>query len=180
MTQGAQDGEAPERILARRARALATAPASDAEREPALELLRFRLGTEDYAVESRFVLEVLALQQLARVPCCPPHVMGVVNARGRMLPVIDLKKFFELPEKGLTDLHRVIHLEAEGLQFGLLADMGLDTCRIDRDVLQPAPATFSGIRAEYLLGVTPEPLAVLDVRRMALDPRLVVDEEVTG
>lgn len=169
--------EEPGEILRRRARALA-ARADTASAHPRVEALRFQLGAERYAIECRHALEVHALRNLAPVPCCPPHVVGVVSARGRMLPVIDLRKFFELPQAGLADLHRVIHIRAEGVEWGLLADLALDTFELDPATLQPPPATLAGARAEYVLGVTAEPLIVLDVARIARDPRLTVDEQV--
>jgi len=169
--------EEPGEILRRRARALA-ARADTASAHPRVEALRFQLGAERYAIECRHALEVHALRHLAPVPCCPPHVVGVVSARGRMLPVIDLRKFFELPEAGLADLHRVIHIRVEGVEWGLLADIALDTFELDLAALQPPPATLGGARAEYVLGVTAEPLIVLDAARIARDPRLTVDEQV--
>jgi purine-binding chemotaxis protein CheW len=179
MNAPANGGEGPEEILRRRARALA-ARRDAASTRPMLDVLRFRLGAERYAIDSRHAIEVHPLRQLAPIPCCPRHIVGVVNARGRMLPVVDLRKFFELPEAGLADLHRVIHVEAEGLAFGLLADMGLDTHELDPASLQPPPATLSGARAEYVLGLTGEALILLDVGRIARDPRMVVDQEVSG
>jgi purine-binding chemotaxis protein CheW len=166
-------------ILRRRARALAVRPGEGGARAR-IEVLRFRLGPELYAIESRHAIEVHALRHLAPIPCCPRHIVGVVSARGRMLPVVDLRKFFELPEAGLADLHRVIHVRAEELEFGLLADMGLDTDEIDPAALQPPPATLAGARAEYVLGLTDAPLILLDVGRIARDPRMVVDQEVSG
>jgi purine-binding chemotaxis protein CheW len=171
--------EGPEEILRRRARALAVRRDTASPR-PTLDVLRFRLGAERYAIEARHAIEVHALRQLAPVPCCPPHIVGVVNARGRMLPVVDLRRFFELREGGLADLHRVIHVQSGGLELGILADMGLDTFELDPRELHPPPATLGGARGEYVLGVTAEPLILLDVERIARDPRMSVDEEIGG
>src|SRR5208282_3436424 len=86
------------------------------------ELLEFRLAQERYALESRWVREVSAFKELTPLPCCPPFVLGIVNVRGRILPVLDLKKFFDLPEKGLTDLHRIVLVGDNSLELGILAD----------------------------------------------------------
>jgi purine-binding chemotaxis protein CheW len=173
------EAERRAQILRGRARSLAARPDEGAKR-PVIEVLRFRLGAERYAIESRHAIEVHPLRQLAPIPCCPRHIVGVVNARGRMLPVVDLRKFFELSEAGLADLHRVIHVVAEGLEFGLLADMGLDTHELDPASLQPPPATLGGARAEYVLGLGEDALILLDAGRIARDPRMVVDQEVSG
>src|ERR1700712_5225839 len=92
-----------ERILRERARLLARVPESEPVAGAVLELLEFSLAQERYAVENRFVREVCPLKELTPLPCTPPFLLGVVNVRGRILPVLDLKKFFDLPEKGLTD-----------------------------------------------------------------------------
>ena len=95
-------------ILRARARALARPRERAAVAEASLELLEFRLAQESYALETRHVREVYPLRDLTPLPCTPPFVLGIVNVRGRITPVIDIKKFFDLPDKGLTDLHRII------------------------------------------------------------------------
>lgn len=164
-------------ILRARARSLAQPP----PRAPAsatVDVLEFRLAHERYAVETRFVREVYPLQELTPLPCAPPFVRGIVNVRGRILPVLDLKMFFDLPAEGLTDLHRIILLEGNDLELGLLADATVGVRTIPTDALQPSLPTLTGIRSEYLKGVTAERLVVLDAARILADPRIIVHEEV--
>src|SRR5882724_8355786 len=96
------------RILRARDHTRARAPRPAPAAGTMLELLEFRLATERYALETRHVQGVHPLRELTPLPCTPPFLLGIVNVRGRILPVLDLKKFFDLPEKGLTDLHRII------------------------------------------------------------------------
>ena len=165
-------------ILRARAQALSRRP----ERAPivgaSLELLEFRLAQERYAVETCFVREVLPLRDLTPLPCTPPFVLGVVNVRGRILPVLDIKKFFDLPDQGLTDLHRIIFVHGHDLELGLLADAVVGTQTLPVDGLQTTLPTLTGIRAEYLKGVTAESLVVLDLDRILTDPKIIVHEEV--
>jgi purine-binding chemotaxis protein CheW len=105
-------------------------------------------------------------------------VLGIVNVRGRILPVLDLKKFFELPEQGLTDLHRIIRVSGNDLELGLLADVIVGVRSIAVDSLQSSLPTLTGIRADYLKGVSDERLVVLDVERILSDPKIIVHEEV--
>src|ERR1700722_14089268 len=107
-----------QRILRARAQALARSPVSVPSPSTMLELLEFRLASERYALETRHVQDVHPLRDLTPLPCTPPFVLGIVNVRGRILPVLDLKKFFDLPERGLTDLHRVILVRGNGLELG--------------------------------------------------------------
>ena len=165
-------------ILRARAQALARPPERAAVAAASLELLEFRLANECYALETRYVREVYPLKNLTPLPCTPPFVLGIVNVRGRILPVLDLKKFFELPEEGLTDLHRIILVQGHDLELGLLADVIAGVRTIPVDSLQPSLPTLTGIRAEYLKGVTAERLVVLDLDRILTDPKIIVHEEV--
>jgi purine-binding chemotaxis protein CheW len=171
------DAEA-DRILRARARALARAPSSAPAPSSMLELLEFRLASERYALETRHVQDVHPLRDLTPLPCTPPFVLGIVNLRGRILPVLDIKKFFDLPEQGLTDLHRIILVRGNDLELGLLADVIVGVRSIAADSLQASPPTFTGIRADYLKGIGAERLVVLDLDRILADPKIIVHEEV--
>ena len=172
------DANDPRQILRARAQALARVPERPPVAETMLELLEFRLAQEHYALESRYVQEVYPLKELTPLPCTPPFVLGIVNVRGRILPVLDLKKFFDLPEKGLTDLHRIILVRDHELELGLLADVVVGVRSIPADSLQPSLPTLTGVRGDYLKGVTAERLVVLDLARILADPKIIVHEEV--
>jgi purine-binding chemotaxis protein CheW len=167
-----------ERILRARAKALATSTRQSLNGSAMLELLEFRLASERYALETRHVQDVHPLRDLTPLPCTPAFVLGIVNVRGRILPVLDLKKFFDLPEHGLTDLHRIILVRGNDLEFGLLADVIVGVRRVAAVSLQPSLPTLTGIRAEYLKGIGEDRLVVLDVERILADPKLIVHEEV--
>ncbi len=83
-------------ILRARARVLARPPQSIPAAETSLEVVEFRLAQECYALETRFVNVVYPLKDLTPLPCTQPFVLGIVNVRGRITPVIDVKKFFDL------------------------------------------------------------------------------------
>jgi purine-binding chemotaxis protein CheW len=169
-----------ERVLRARAQALARVPQRAPAADSMLELLEFRLASERYALESRHVQEVHPLRELTPLPCTPPFILGIVNVRGRILPVLDLKKFFDLPERGLTDLHRIILVRGHGLELGLLADVIVGVRSVAADSLQPSLPTLTGIRADYLKGVSEERLVVLDLDRLLADPKIIVHEEIDG
>jgi len=165
-------------ILRARARSLARPRELAPVAEASLELLEFRLAQECYALETRYVREVYPLKDLTPLPCTPSFVLGIVNVRGRITPVIDIKKFFDLPDKGLTDLHRIILVRGNDLELGLLADAIVGMRSIPVDSLQPSLPTLTGIRSNYLKGVTAERLVVLDLARILADPKIIVHEEV--
>ena len=173
----ARPGET-KRILKARAEALAREPAPAQAAGGHIEVVEFVLAYERYAVETRYVREVSPLENLTPLPCTPAFILGIVNLRGEILSVIDLKKFFELPEKGLTDLNKVIVLEAENMRFGILADAVSGVRRVRVDEIQPSLPTLTGVREAYLKGVTAERMVILDADKILADERIIVLEQV--
>ena len=170
--------EEKRKLLKARARELAR----DGEKEKvvgeSIEVVEFLLAYEKYGIESSYIREIHPLRELTPVPCTPPFVRGIINVRGEIVSVIDMKKFFDLPEKGLTDLNKVIIVHDDKMEFGILADAVLGVRSILRGEIQPSLSTLVGIGAEYLKGVTTEPLVVLDVATMLSSSNLVVHEEI--
>jgi purine-binding chemotaxis protein CheW len=164
------------RILRERAALLARPGASAAPRADTLELLEFRLAGERYAVETRFVAEVHPLRDLTPLPGTPPFIRGIVNLRGRILAVYDLKEFFGLPAQGVTDLHRIVVVDGGDFEIGLLADVVTGVRELSRAALSPPLPTLSAVAAEYLKGVSEDRLIVLDLARLLSDPRIVVND----
>ena len=174
------DPEETKRVLKARAEALARTPAPAEAAGERIEIVEFVLAYENYAVETRYVREVYPLENLTPLPCTPAFVLGVVNLRGEILSVIDLKKFFELPEKGLTDLNKVIVLQSANMLFGILADAVAGVRRIPVAGIQPSLPTLTGVREAYLRGVTAERTVILDAEKLLADERIVVQEQVDG
>ena len=100
------------RILRDRARKYSTANVETAHVD-AFEAVEFVLAHENYAVASEYISEIYPMTEMTPVPCTPNFVLGIINLRGHILSVIDVKKFFNLPEKGLTDLNKVIVLRSD-------------------------------------------------------------------
>jgi purine-binding chemotaxis protein CheW len=125
-------------------------------------------------VESRAVIEVQPLRDMTPLPGTPAFVRGIVNLRGRVLAVYDLKSYFDLPDHGITDLHRIVVVAGRDFELGLLADVVVGVRRLARADIAPPP--LSAIAAEYLLGVGEGRLVVLDLERILADPRILVDD----
>ncbi|MDD5180892.1 MAG: chemotaxis protein CheW [Gallionellaceae bacterium] len=176
----APDTEQTRRILQARAQALASEPGKIQTDAECLRVMEFRLAHERYAVESRHVREVVALENLTPLPGAPAFVCGIVNVRGEILSVIDIKKFFDLPQKGLPDLHKIIVLQSDNMLFGVLADTITGVRQIPLAGIQPSLPTLIGIREEYLKGVTPERTVILDAEKLLADEKIIVREQVEG
>ncbi len=147
------------------------------DRQDWLEVLRFNLAGEDYAIACEHVAEVLPLSQYTPLPGTPAYVLGIVNVRGHIVSLLDLRVLFELPIGGLVDKNFVAVLRGPEMEFGLLIDRVQGIARIHRDALQGELANLSGVRAAYLLGVTAEQCTVLDGGRLLSDPALRVMAE---
>ena len=165
-----------EGILLARARELARPNVREASAEVHLDVVEFLLAHECYAIESRFVAEVFPFGDITPVPGTPAFVVGIVNFRGSVLSVLDLKFFFQLPMKGLNDRNRAIVLRSGRMEFGVLVDAMRGTRRIAQDSLQETLPTLSGIREQYLKGVTPDGMVVLDGGKLLEDDALVVQQ----
>jgi purine-binding chemotaxis protein CheW len=118
------------------------------------------------------------LKDLTPMPCTPPFVLGIFNVRGQIQTIIDVKKLFDLPDKRLTDLNRVIIVNARGMEAGILADVILGIRSVPLGEIQPTLPTLTDIRAEYMKGVTGDQLILLDVEKIFSDKRIIVNEEV--
>lgn len=170
--------EKKKEILKARAKALAQKIEEGETAEDCIEVVEFLLGSEKYAIESTFVREVLSLKEITPLPCTPPFVLGIINVRGQILSVIDIKSFFDLPVKGRAGLNRVILLHSDGMELAILADAVTGTRSFQLKDIQPPLPTLTGIRADYLRGVTNERLVVIDVSKLLSDKRIIVHEEV--
>lgn len=160
-------------ILRARARALAREPSREQRPDHYIEILEFMLAYEKYGLDCTFVREVHPLKDITALPGAPAFVAGIVNVRGQIVSVIDLKRFFDLPRKGLTDLNRVIILNDGHMEFGLLVDAVLAVQRLSLDDIQPALPTLTGARANYLQGVTRQHAIILSAAKILADPDIL-------
>lgn len=164
-------------ILKKRAEKLAVKEKIKEDGE-CIEVVEFRLAEEHYALGCLYVREVYPLKQLTPIPGTPDFILGIVNVRGEIISVLDLKFFFEMPQKGLTDLTRVIILQHNDMEFGILAEEVMGTVSLPvRDIRPPLP-TLTGIRAKYLKGIAKNRLIVLDAVKLLTDKKMVVHQEV--
>jgi purine-binding chemotaxis protein CheW len=168
--------EQKQSILKARAQELSVERDAGASRE-CIEVIEFSLASEIYGIETAFVREVYPLKDYTSLPGTPAFVLGIISVRGQIISVIDLKKFFNLPERGLEDLNKVIILRNDRMDFGILADAILGTRSVMKDRIQESPATITGIGADYLKGVTEDRVIILDGGKILGDKKIIVHQE---
>lgn len=139
----------------------------------AIEVLEFGLADETYAFELDYVREVGALVELTPLPGVPASILGLTCVHGQIIAVIDLRKVFGLPERGLRDSRQVLVLQSATMEFGVLAERVAGVRRLSLAGLQPSLPTLTDVRAAYLKGIAPDGTVVLSAARLLADPHLV-------
>jgi purine-binding chemotaxis protein CheW len=166
-------------ILKIRAASMAAEPVRKRDSSSIIEIIEFKLAGENYGIESAYVKEVDSLKDLTYLPGLPSFILGIVNIRGQILAVIDLKKLFNLADKGLGELNKLIILQDEDMEFGILADEVIGTKVIYGEEVLPVPNAINGIAEKNIKGVTKDRLILLSARNLLSDKSIVVNEEVT-
>lgn len=124
---------------------------------PRTQFLSFVLAGEEYAVDILRVKEIIEYDSLTRVPAMPPAVRGVINLRGRVVPVVDLALRFQLPESIITPRSCIVMLEigtGDGATvMGIITDAVSEVLDLTTDQIQPPPTFGTSVGAEYLDGM---------------------------
>ncbi len=159
-------------ILKARAHALAQMPEEAEPLTLQLEITEFRLGGETYACASSSVCEVYPLKGLTPLPCTPTFILGIINVRRRILPVIDVKPLLGLPSLSAREFGKIVIVHAEGMEVGLLADTIVGVRVISTTILHPSLPTFTESQIRYIRGITSDGTTLLDAIKLLTGSRL--------
>ncbi|GAQ26233.1 MULTISPECIES: chemotaxis protein CheW [Tepidanaerobacter] len=117
------------------------------------QFVEFKLSDEEYGIDILQVKTIERMMPITRVPKTPDFVEGVINLRGEIVPVIDLKKRFDLPPGEVTDSTRIIIASIDDITVGMIVDAATEVIQLSQDDIEPAPPIIGGIDANYLDGV---------------------------
>lgn len=145
---------------------------------PTFHVIEFSLSNEKYAIETSYVKEVLPVKDLMPIPFTPDFVLGVINIRGQIFSVLDLKKVLGVPEREEAKNDKVIIVSNNEMEFGIIADKIDGVSFVKYNSLQTSLSTLSNIQNEYLMGVTKERLIVLDIEKILSDKKIIVHDEI--
>lgn len=159
-------------------RAQALAKSSDVGASEGVPLVVFSLAKETYGVPTDYVRDVQPLRHVTPVPCTPGFVVGVINIRGSIYSVIDIRSFFGVAAREITNATKVIVVDTEDLQVGIMADDVSGAMSVPRDQINPPLAAQATIKEEYIEGVTNDMLIILNLEALMQDERIVIHEEV--
>ena len=117
------------------------------------QLISFIVGEEEYGLGILKVKEVIRIREITRIPKAPTFVKGIINLRGDVIPIIDLREKFGLNQKEYTSMTRVIVVEVEGKLIGMVVDAVSQVIRVPSDQIEPPPPVVGGLSEEYIKGV---------------------------
>ncbi len=118
-----------------------------------LQLVTFTLGNEEYAVDILKVQEINRMREITRVPNSPSYVEGVINLRGKVIPVVNIRKKFGLPEKENDEQSRIMIMDIQGITMGLVVDSVSEVLRVPSHIVEPTPPMASNISTEFIKGI---------------------------
>ncbi len=118
-----------------------------------VQLVSFVLDDVEYGVDILSVHEILRFPELTRLPNTPPFIKGVINLRGNVIPVVDMRIRFGFPEGAITDLTRIIVVETDGKQVGILVDNVYQVVRLPVSSIDPPSELITGISEDFISGI---------------------------
>ena len=134
-----------------------------------LQLVSFEIGEEKFGVEILCVKEIIRILSITRVPGSPDFVEGVINLRGQVVPVVDLRRRLGIGRKEFDATTRMIVVELGGQQVGFIVDVVSQVLRIPAETIEPPPQMVTGVDSEYIQGLTrvgDRLLMLLDLQRI--------------
>jgi len=179
MNQNLRPHSSSDDILKERAKKLALEKEVVKDDTNILKVVEFKIANENYGIELIHIKVIHPLKSLTFIPGLPEFVKGIINVRGKIISVIDFKKFFTLPDQEITQLSQVIILTAPEMEFGILADDILGVKQISENEIQPTLPTLTGLRSDYLKGVTGNGLVILDGGKILADDKIVINLEAS-
>lgn len=118
-----------------------------------IQLVTFKLGGEEFGVDILKVQEIIRMMPITKVPNAPVFVEGVINLRGKVIPVIDMRKRFGMSKTDYNNETRIEVMDLQGQIVGFVVDAVREVLRIKESTIEPPPAVVAGIGSEYMRGV---------------------------
>jgi len=137
--------------------------------------LTFHLGEEDYGLEIRHVIEIVVMQEITTVPDMPDFVIGVINLRGQVISVIDIRTRFKLEVREYDDRTCIIVVRINDVSVGIIVDTVNEVINIPESQVDPPPRTHSGIKSSYIKGmgkISQNVKILLDIEKILYEEEL--------
>ncbi|MBF0644847.1 chemotaxis protein CheW [Desulfuromonas acetoxidans] len=115
--------------------------------------LTFHMGDEDYGIEIRYVTEIIGIQRITEVPDMPGFIKGVINLRGKVIPVMDVRARFNLPPREYDERTCIVVVQLNTTSVGLVVDKVNEVADIPPENIEPPPRSTAGGSSEYIQGM---------------------------
>ena len=148
-----------------------------------MQLVSFKLGDETYGIEITKIREIILVGEITCVPETPHYIKGLINLRSSVIPVIDLRARFSLPENELTQDSRIMVLNVGRRTIGIMVDSVNEVLRVSEEQISPAPPTVTSLGNQYMTGLVRlenQLLILLDVDRLFNETSITDMDEVIG
>lgn len=139
------------------------------QRNDSLQIVSFKLDDDEYGVEITKVKEIILHEGVTKVPQMPDFIVGIINLRGNVIPVIDLRERFGLARSERDDQTRIMVTRMESRIVGMIVDSVSQVMKIPKSNIQPPPSTIAGLAGKYLQGIgkiDEKMIMLLDIERI--------------
>ncbi|MEJ2637209.1 MAG: chemotaxis protein CheW [Calditrichia bacterium] len=148
------------------------------------KFLTFPIGKKDYAIAIRYVTEIIGIQNITDLPDMPVYIKGVINLRGKVIPVIDVRLRFGKEERAYDERTCIVVVNISGMSVGLIVDSVREVLDIQEGMIDPPPSIRKGNESRYIQGlgkVNEEVKIVLDVNKLLFEDELdLISETVSS
>ncbi len=144
-----------------------------------VQLVSFKLGQEEFGIDIKKVQEINRMVEITKIPQAPHYCEGVINLRGKVIPVIDLRKKFDMDIKEWTKNTRIVVCEDGESIVGMIVDAVEEVLRIPSSTIEPAPGIVASVGADYINGVAKiddRLLIFLDISKIVAEVNLYSEE----
>ncbi|AFV02568.1 Positive regulator of CheA protein activity (CheW) [Dehalobacter sp. UNSWDHB] len=117
------------------------------------QMVTFSLGSEEFGVDIMKVQEIIRIPPVTRVPKARSYIEGVINLRGNVIPIVNLRSRFGMPPREETDLSRIVVLQIDSRVFGVMVDSVTEVLWLDSEAIEPPPPIALGMDSNYIRGV---------------------------
>jgi purine-binding chemotaxis protein CheW len=117
------------------------------------QIVCFKIGNEEYGVEILQVQEIQKLPKITTLPKSPDYILGVIDLRGKVVPIVDLSKKFKIESRGTSETRRAIFVEINKKKVGLAIDSVSHVIKVDSGEIEPPPPVVKGISGKYIIGI---------------------------
>lgn len=148
-----------------------------------IQLACFEVGEERYAADIMLIKEIILNRKVTHIHKAPEFIEGIINLRGKVIPVINMRKRLGLNVTEPTAATRIIITRGKGMNVGIIVDSVLNVLRVGKGDIQPAPGIIKGIEAEYLSGIVrdgDELVLIFDMERLLTSTEKVRLGELRG